>query len=47
MDAQWKSSHLAKPASGNPSQPDWVWDDKNGVYGPVMTELSHALLICS
>ena len=36
---QWKSSHLARPMLGSPSQHDWVWNDKNGVYDPVMTEL--------
>ena len=39
-DAQWKSSHLAKPALGSPSHHGWVWNDKNVVYDPVMTELS-------
>ena len=37
---QWKSSHLAKPMLGNPSQHGRVWNDKNGVYDPVMTERS-------
>ena len=36
---QWKSSHLARPMLGSPSQHGWVWNDKNGVYDPVMTEL--------
>ena len=36
---QWKSSHLARPMLGSPSQHDWVWNYKNGVYDPVMTEL--------
>ena len=39
---QWKSSHLAKQTLGSPSQHGWVRDDKNGVYNPVMTELSPA-----
>ena len=39
---QWKSSHLAKPTLGSPSQHGWVWNDKNGVHDPVMTELSPA-----
>ena len=36
---QWKSSHLARPMLGSPSQHDWVRNYKNGVYDPVMTEL--------
>ena len=39
---QWKSSHLAKPTLGSPSQHGWVWNDKDCVYDPVMTELSPA-----
>ena len=39
---QWKSPHLAKPTLGSPSQHGWVWNDKNGVYDPVMTEFSPA-----
>ena len=39
---QWKSPNLAKPTLGSPSQHDWVWNDKNCVYNPVMTELSPA-----
>ena len=36
----WKFSHLAKPKLGSPPQHGWVWNDKNGVDDPVMTELS-------
>ena len=39
---QWKSSNLAKPTLGSPSQHGWVWNDKNGVCEPVMTEFSPA-----
>ena len=38
---QCKSSHLAKPTLGGPSQHGWIWNDENGVYDPVMTELNH------
>ena len=43
---QWQSSHLARPTLGSPSRHGWVWNDKNGVYDPVMTELSPALGMC-
>ena len=39
---QWQSSHLARPTLGSPSRYGWVWNDKNGVYDPVMTELGPA-----
>ena len=31
-----------KTTLGSPSQHGWVWNNKNGVYDPVMTELSPA-----
>ena len=37
---QWKSSHLSKQTLGSPSQHGLVWDKKNCVYHPVMTQLS-------
>ena len=39
---QWKSSNLANPTLGSPTQHGWVWNDKNCVYDPVMIELSPA-----
>ena len=36
---QWKSSKLTLRS---PSHPGCFWDDKNGLYDPVMTEFSPA-----
>ena len=36
----WKSFHLATSMLGSQPQHGWVWNDKNDVYDPVMTELS-------
>ena len=40
-----KSSHLAKPALGSSLQHEQIWDDKNGVYNPVMAEFSHESIV--
>ena len=36
---QWKPAHLEKKKTlGRPSQYGWVWNNKNRVYDPMMTE---------
>ena len=42
---QWKSSHLGKRTLGSPSQHDWVWNEKNCVYDPVVAEISPAPIV--
>ena len=39
---RWKSSHIAKPTLGSPTDHGWSWDDETRSYTPVMTNLSPA-----
>ena len=40
---QWKSSHIAKPTLGSPTEHGWYWDDETRSHTPVMTTLIPAL----